>query len=244
MWTQEQTFVNDEHQQIYENTKHIPGWQTAGDSNRLYEMGFRAGDVILEIGMFGGRSATVELKGALADPERQSPPQYFGVDIEFNSVMRTLQSLTNEGLQQHALAFHGDLEQFVSQHKIQPTMVFVDGDHRYPGVKKDLEILSSYLVAETPVLCHDYWHPNNENGKLGVRQAVNEFVEDGWARMIGKSGCSALIVTSDQCNASETKRWSEEQFAQTRAEILGRYISRLHQELYRLQTKDKNPAAA
>ena len=37
---------------------------------------------------------------------------------------------------------------------IRPTMVFVDGDHRYEGIKKDLDTLSAFLEPGVPVLCH------------------------------------------------------------------------------------------
>lgn len=243
MWTQEQSFVNDEHRQIYETTEQIPGWQVPGDSHRLYEMGYKAGDVILEIGMFGGRSATVELRGALAAPDRTSSPMYFGVDIEMNSVTRTLNTLNQQRLLQHALAFHGDLAQFIERFEIQPTMVFVDGDHRYDGVKKDLELLTKYLRPEVPVLCHDYWHPHNETGEMGVRQAVDEFVDGGWATMIGKSGCSMLMVTTEKCSGAEREPWSAEKFAESRAELLAQYTVQLHQDLHRLRN-DQNKQAA
>lgn len=244
MWTNEQPFVNDEHREIYEATKDIPGWQAPGDSHRLYEMAYKAGDVILEIGMFGGRSATVELRGGLAAPERQTPPLYFGVDIAFSSVMRTLNTLEKQNLQQHALAFHGDIEQFFSRIKIQPTMVFVDGDHLYEGVKKDLDFLSSHLVPETPVLCHDYWNTENDTGEIGVRKAVDEFVANGWAKMIGKSGCSAFLVTTDQCTGVEMEPWSQEQFAQMRSDLLQEYLVNLYQNMHAIQQGKENKFAA
>lgn len=240
MWTAEQPFLNDEHREIYENTSQIPGWQAPGDSHRLYEMGYKSGDVILEIGMFGGRSATVELRGALANSERESAPLYFGIDIEFESVVRTLRSLTKQGLDQHALAFHGDLEKFISRFEIQPTMVFVDGDHRYDGVKKDLKLLSKYLIPEIPVLCHDYWHPHNETGEMGVRQAVDEFVAEGWATTIGTSGCSMLLVTSNKCTGAEMPPWTDEKFAQTRAQLMWEYTDKLQQNLYDLQSDSQD----
>ena len=88
-WVSPDTFLSDEHAQIFAKTAAIPGWQTPGDTFKLFEMGYHAGDVILEIGPFGGRSATVTLRGALANPARTLRPQYFGIDIDADSIART-----------------------------------------------------------------------------------------------------------------------------------------------------------
>jgi hypothetical protein len=73
-WSDQQEFLTKEHHHIFERTQHIPGWQAPGDSYKLYEMGYRAGDIILEIGTYGGRSAVVELEGAMANSDRSAKP--------------------------------------------------------------------------------------------------------------------------------------------------------------------------
>ena len=90
---------------------------------------------------------------------------------------------------------------------ILPTMCFVDGDHLYHGVKKDLDSLSELLCPGTPVLCHDYLNPENDTGEYGVRKAATEWEEEGYATFFGVFGCSALFVTAEKCrgkNASMT----------------------------------------
>ena len=82
-------FISPEHAGIVDATSHLPGWQTPGDSFKLYEMAFHAGDVMLEIGPFGGRSATVMLFGALHNSNRTCQPQYYGIDINADSISRT-----------------------------------------------------------------------------------------------------------------------------------------------------------
>ena len=52
-----------------------------GDSYKLYEMAYFAGEDMLEIGTFGGRSAVIELKGALRNKNRREAPRFFGIDI-------------------------------------------------------------------------------------------------------------------------------------------------------------------
>ena len=217
-----QAYINAEHQQIFEQTKHIPGWQVLGDSDKLYELAYQYGDVILEIGTFGGRSATVELRGALANPERTTPPQFYGIDIDIQGIWRTLTSLAKENLTEHALLYHGNLQDFIASFSICPTMVFVDGDHRYEGVKRDLMSLAGFLKPGTPVLCHDYTNPENDTGELGVRRAIDEFVDQGFATFSGTFGCSAFLIMSDQAEgvAQDTPL---QEFYRRKSELLVSY---------------------
>ena len=238
MWDSEIEFVNEEHREIYGQTQNIPGWQAPGDTERLYEMGYKSGDVILEIGTYAGKSATVELKGALANPERTAP-LYFGIDINPVGVVRTLVNLEEQDLFQHALVFHHDLEQFVTEFDIQPTMVFLDGDHRYDGVKKDLEVLKRFLVPDVPVLCHDYTNTQNSTGQLGVRRAVDEFVADGWARLVGTNGCSAFLVTTDKCTGQHRPAWTQERFEARKAELTWPCSKQLYHRVVHRENENK-----
>ena len=187
-------FLNREHRAIFDRTADLPGWQTPGDSFKLYEMGYHAGDVILEIGTFGGRSATVALRGALANPARTQPPQFYGIDIMDDSITRTRQILAEEYLGQYCHLHHGVLREFVQRWQITPTMVFLDGDHRYEGCKADLELLSAYLRPGTPVLVHDYLNVENGTEAVGVMQAAQEWSAAGGGRFIGCFGCCALYL--------------------------------------------------
>ncbi|MBD1914964.1 MULTISPECIES: class I SAM-dependent methyltransferase [Cyanophyceae] len=241
-WTEQQHFLNEDHHNIFEKTKDIPGWQEPGDSYKLYEMGYRSGDVILEIGTYGGRSAVVELEGALANPDRSIKPQYFGIDLDINGVLRTADTLEKFNLTDYCLLFHGTLNSFAKEFSIQPTMVFVDADHRYEGVKSDLLLLKDYLVAGTPILCHDYANPENETGEMGVRQAVNEFIREGYAEFVGTFGCSAFLLTTNQCGGVARPRLSEQEFAGCKADVL----SKIGQSTYKRNTaldssKPSNP---
>lgn len=231
MWTATQEFVNDEHQAIFGQTKDIPGWQEPGDSYKLYEMGYAAGDVILEIGTYGGRSAVVELRGALANSERTTKPQFFGLDVDLHSIWRTFNTIEQAGLSEYALIFYGNLQQFMQEFSIQPTMVFVDGDHRYEGVKRDLQSLSTFLTAGTPVLCHDYLNPENDTGELGVRQAVNEFVKEGYAEFIGAFGCSAFLLTTNQCSGGSGVKLTDLEFVERKAALYQKYGRELYEKL-------------
>lgn len=255
MQSDKSVYLNSEHEKIFEKTCHIPGWQLPGDSLKLYAMAYENGDAILEIGTYGGRSATVELRGALANPQRMKPPQFFGVEIDIHGVWRSYTSLKSEKLEQYALLFHGDLKSFTEVIPIKPTMVFVDGDHSYNGVKGDLALLSNILSPGTPILCHDYTNPGNDTGELGVRQAVNEFVEHGFATFEGTFGCSAFLIATEKCQAKAQAEWTQEEFLEWKVRQLesqgqslysrwvtseAEYTERL-ESVSRLQTQSTTP---
>ena len=109
---------------------------------------YHSGSVILEIGVYGGRSGVVELRGALAGARDQGlpPPQWYGVDVEAAAIQRGSATLTKEGVAERALLYHGDLAGFLSELPIVPSMVFVDGDHSYAGCWRDLRLLSGVLA--------------------------------------------------------------------------------------------------
>jgi hypothetical protein len=197
-WLRQNLYVDPGHQTIFKRTENIPGWQMPGDSYKIYEMAHYCGDVILEIGTFGGRSAVVAIEGALSNPERRSPC-FFSIDVDRYCALRGYGSLASRGLDRYGAFSFGGLGSFIEEFSISPTMVFVDGDHRYAGVKSDLALLASYLRQDVPVLCHDYLHTENGQPGMGVRQAVDEWVRDGFARPMGYFGCSVLLVTTEKC---------------------------------------------
>jgi hypothetical protein len=201
-WSANPGFVNAGHQSIFEETREIPGWQLPGDSYKLYEMGFFAGDTILEIGTFGGRSAVVEIKGALSNAARKSKLQFFGVDILHESIVRTFNSLKVHGVDELALLYCGSLRQFAKEVPVNPTMVFVDGDHAYDGVKDDTEVLSDLLAPNVPVLFHDFLNAENDAGAYGVRRAASEWENAGFVTFMGAFGCSGLFLTTSKCRGS------------------------------------------
>ena len=216
-WDRYETHINDEHQAIFDQTRDLPGWLKPGDAYKLYEMGYYAGEVILEIGTYGGRSAVVELRGALTQENRTARPQYFGIDLAPASVKRTFHTLKREKLADYALLYCGTLQEFAQHFNIQPTMVFVDGDQSYEGVKKDLDALSTFLEPGVPVLCHNYTNP-----KSGCKQAATEWEDAGFAEFMGVFGISVLFVTTDKCTG-KGKRWTPEAFYRRRMNLLKNY---------------------
>lgn len=231
-WAGPPGLINDEHRGIFDATKDLPGWQDPPDSQKLYEMAYRSGSVILEIGVFGGRSAVVELRGAITAAQARGlpPPQYYGVDIDPGFFERTHKTITDAGVADRCLLFHGDLPYFLRELPIVPTMVFVDGDHRYPGCWADLRLLSTVLLPGTPVLCHDY------GGIPGVQRAVDEWVGAGAYEAMGRFAGSILLratgrkdgerlLIEPRCREPFGRGLPEEVFQATRRSILARYQS-------------------
>jgi hypothetical protein len=189
-WSGTQQYLNAEHEKIRELTEDIAGWQAPGDAYKLYEMAYHAGDVMLEIGTYSGKSAVIEILGSRANPRRRRT-RWFGLDLDAAAVERTRSTLEQWSLTQYANLFWGDLPAFLEKRVISPTMVFVDGDHSYAGVKKDIALLSGFLARGVPVLFHDYLNPKTE----GVQRACDEWENSGHVKCLGCFGCSALFLT-------------------------------------------------
>jgi predicted O-methyltransferase YrrM len=218
-WSANPGYLSDGHRTVYDETKDVPGWQMEGDAYKLYELAWFAGDVILDLGAFGGRSAVVEVKGALGRAGRAVAPQVYSLDTDPNAIPRSLHTLQSFGLERHVLLFQGTVDAFFGVHDVGPSMVFVDADHEYEGVRKDLETLTRVLAPGVPVLCHDYVNRENDTGEIGVRRAVQEWEDSGVARFIGTFGAAALLVTTEKCRGT-VRRLPDDVFARRRAEAL------------------------
>lgn len=178
--------------------------------------------MILEIGTYCGRSAVVELRGALSNPDRTVPPQFFGINIAPESIPHTIHTLESFNLLDNVLLFKGAFEAFLEKFPVSPTMVFVDGDHRYEAVRDDIKNLSRILAPGIPVLFHDYLNPENDTGEYGVRRAAMEWEDEGYAVFIGAFGCSGLFLTGGRC-AGEIKPLSQELFIESRDKLMHSY---------------------
>ena len=194
-WSGTEVYLNAEHEKIWELTKPIEGWQLPGDSYKLYEMAYHAGDVILEIGTYAGKSAVIEILGSRAN-RRRKHTAWFGIDLDPVAIPRTQATLEQWNLTKYCTLFFGDTRGFFTKYPISPSMVFVDGDHRYEGVKQDIEVLAPILARDVPVLFHDYGNPENKDGRYGVERACNEWEKTGQVKYFGSFGCSALFVKS------------------------------------------------
>jgi len=219
-WSGATGMLNDEHAGIYDATKELPGWQDPPDSFKLYEMAYHSGSVILEIGVYGGRSAVIELRAALRAMAEKggTNPQFFGVDLDPAAIPRSLKSLREAGVDKLCLLYHGTLKDFHRDIPITPTMVFVDGDHSYEGVLADLALLASFLAPGTPVLCHDY------HGLPGVKRGVDEAIATGSYDVMGTFAGSILLRASPLC-LGVARGLGRRTFEQIRDDLLKVYLA-------------------
>ena len=67
------------------------------------------------------------------------------------------------------------------------SLLFVDGDHTYEGVKKDFIHHWNYLNG--PCLAHDYTDPTCE----GVTRFIDEWIEEGYAEIIEQMGTMVTL---------------------------------------------------
>jgi hypothetical protein len=67
------------------------------------------------------------------------------------------------------------------------SLLFVDGDHSYEGVKKDFIHHWNYLNG--PCLAHDYTDPTTP----GVTKFIDEWIEDGYAAVIEQVGTMVVL---------------------------------------------------
>jgi len=67
------------------------------------------------------------------------------------------------------------------------SMLFVDGDHSYEGIKKDFIHHWNYLNG--PCLAHDYTDPTCK----GVTEFIDEWIEEGYAEIIEQEGTMVAL---------------------------------------------------
>jgi hypothetical protein len=67
------------------------------------------------------------------------------------------------------------------------SMLFVDGDHSYEGVKKDFIHHWNYLNG--PCLAHDY----TDLTCGGVTKFIDEWIEEGYAEIIEQAGTMVAL---------------------------------------------------
>ena len=75
--------------------------------------------------------------------------------------------------------------------------MFVDGDHTYDGVARDLEAVTPLLGGGSVVMCHDYFHPANQDGTYGVKRAVDAWSVTSGFGFCGKFGGIALYARAE-----------------------------------------------
>lgn len=80
--------------------------------------------------------------------------------------------------------------------------VYIDADHSYEGMKRDLHLIRSKLKPDGLLMGHDYemnFTKARTPWEFGVKQAVDEFCEESGYRLIAKAmdGCVSFCLQRD-----------------------------------------------
>ena len=102
-----------------------------------------------------------------------------------NYFYKFYENIRNNNLEGIVIPIRGDSSYTLNIHDNESIdIAFIDGDHSYEGVKKDLNIIKNKMKKDGIILCHDYQ-------ELSVKKAINEFVEEH--KLNGKHMYPSLI---------------------------------------------------
>ena len=124
------------------------------------------GNIILEIGRYWAGSTVL-----LAMATHDTKVKIVSVDVVEGCHDPDADDWLNEYEEKDRIDIRVDNSHAMKNFPI--SLLFVDGDHSYEGVKKDFIHHWNYLNG--PCLAHDYTDPTCE----GVTRFINEWIEDG-----------------------------------------------------------------
>ena len=133
------------------------------------------GSVILEIGRYWGGSTVL-----LAMATHHSDVKIVSVDVVEGCHDPDVDDWLNDYEEKERIDIRTDNSW--AMENIPLSLLFVDGDHTYEGVKKDFRHHWNYLKG--PCLAHDY---QDEQCK-GVTRFIDEWIEEGYAEKIEQMG--------------------------------------------------------
>lgn len=185
-------WINDAHARIVDTVDGVEGRLTVEDHHKLYEAAYHARGNIVEIGRFCGRSTCI-LGLGMRDSGSDLP--IYSIDYSPRDLAVAQQNLRRYDLFDATTLIQGDSATQVSRLPAPFDTVFVDGDHAYEGVRRDIDALLPLVVQGGVLLFHDFYHAGNATGEYGVQRAVEE--SDGIA-FRGRFGAIAVYERLDE----------------------------------------------
>ncbi len=159
-------------EQIGKGVAGIPGQLRPEDEDELYRLARETAGPILEIGTLHGRSTAILALGA----QEGRGAWVVSVDIDPRAQTAARGALLEHGVADRVLLIRGSLKGALRRLAgLRPALVFVDGDHSTPGVRRDLLALEPALTRGGVLVFHDYTDPRNEDADeptIGVRDAI------------------------------------------------------------------------
>ena len=140
----------------------------------------RDGNIILEIGRYWAGSLVL-----LAIATHDSKVKIVSVDVVEGCHDPDADDWLNEYEEKERIDIRVDNSW--AMENVPLSMLFVDGDHSYEGVKKDFIHHWNFLTG--PCLAHDYTDPTCE----GVTRFIDEWIEEGYAEIIEQAGTMVAL---------------------------------------------------
>lgn len=187
-------FLNPEQASLTELLGDVTGKLQAADHYKLYEAGYFSDGPVLEIGRSFGKS-TIVLGLGIRKGARPGP--FISIEINDKLLERAKANLARFGLLDQIQLVQGRSSEKIVQLNIVYDTAFVDGDHSYEGVLRDLDALKGRVRKGGVVMFHDYFDARNEDPTeptYGVRQAVDKRASDLKLLFRGRFGAIALFA--------------------------------------------------
>ena len=138
------------------------------------------GSIILEIGRYWAGSTVL-----LAVATHHSDVKIVSVDVVEGCHDPDVDDWLNEYEEKERIDIRVDNSH--AMENIPISLLFVDGDHSYEGVKKDFIHHWNYLNGDC--LAHDYTDPTCE----GVTKFIDEWIEEGYTEIIEQVGTMVAL---------------------------------------------------
>jgi predicted O-methyltransferase YrrM len=190
-------FISEAHSRASELVADVDGWLREEDALKLYELAFWAVGPILEVGTYRGKSGVLM---ATAARDAGSSAVVISLDTDGEAQARAEAAARSHGVHGRLWPVLGSVAAFFAANPgFAPSLVFLDGDHSYDGVSRDLNTLSRHLPTGALLCLHDYFDPRNERSdcaEIDVRRAASESVLIRDCVFCGVFGASAVFRRS------------------------------------------------
>jgi predicted O-methyltransferase YrrM len=190
-------FISEAHSRASELVADVDGWLREEDALKLYELAFWAAGPILEVGTYRGKSGVLM---ATAARDAGSSAVVISLDTDGEAQARAEAAARSHGVHGRLWPVLGSVAAFFAANPgFAPSLVFLDGDHSYDGVSRDLNTLSRHLPTGALLCLHDYFDPRNECSdcaEIDVRRAASESTLIRDCVFCGVFGASAVFRRS------------------------------------------------
>lgn len=168
---------------------YVPGQLSIRDAAFLYKCAKEVPEngICVEIGAFKGRSSCFIAAGLKKSAKLYSVDTFQSTAMGKMGEGETLNDFIKNTsfLRKNVIPLVGMSEEIAKNWSEEIDFLWIDGDHSYEGVKKDIEGWVKFLKSGRKVAFHDY--PNAE----GVRKAIDDVLRKNWK--IKREGIIDLI---------------------------------------------------